>query len=339
MIITIKKNAEEQSTKKLQNYLYKNGYLIDMIHGNNIQIMCVIGDTSSLDTETLKGFECVEDITKLSEPYREVSKKFHPEDTVINVGDVKIGQNEKIVFIAGPCSVEGEEIALSIAEKAKKYGASIFRGGSYKARTSPYSFQGLKKAALDDLKKVKDTYNLPVVSEIVSINQIKDFVEKVDIIQVGARNMQNFELLKALGKINKPILLKRGLSATLDELLLAAEYILIGGNKNVILCERGIRTFESATRNTLDLSAVPYLKNKTHLPVIVDPSHATGNRDLVEPMTLAAIACGADGIMVEVHDNPESAWSDSKQTIDLESFKSLVEKSRLVAKSIGREIN
>lgn len=339
MIITIKKSADELNTKKLQNYLYKNGFLVDMIRGNNLKIMCVIGDTSSIDTNIIKGFECVEDITKLSEPYREVSKKFHPENTIIEVGDVKIGQGEKIVFIAGPCSIEGEESSLLIAGEAKKYGASCFRGGAYKARTSPYSFQGLKKAALEDLKKVKDTFNMPVITEIVSINQIKDFIEKVDIIQVGARNMQNFELLKALGKTNKPILLKRGLSATLDELLLAAEYILIGGNKNVILCERGIRTFESSTRNTLDLSAIPYLKSKTHLPIIVDPSHATGNRDLVEPMTLAAIAAGADGIMVEVHNNPKSAWSDSDQAIDLESFKKLVEKSRLVANAIGREVN
>ena len=339
MIITIKKSADEQSTKKLQNYLFKNGYLIDMIRGNNMKIMCVIGDTSSLDTNVVKGFECVEDITKLSEPYREVSKKVHPQSTVIDVDGVKIGQDQNIVFIAGPCSIEGEASSLLIAGESQKYGASIFRGGAYKARTSPYSFQGLKKAALEDLKKVKDTFSMPVITEIVSINQIKDFMDKVDIIQVGARNMQNFELLKALGKIDKPILLKRGLSATLDELLLAAEYILIGGNKNVILCERGIRTFESSTRNTLDLSAVPYLKSKTHLPVFVDPSHATGNRELVEPMTLAAIACGADGIMLEVHNNPKSAWSDSDQAIDLETFKQIVEKSRLVANAIGRKIN
>lgn len=337
MIITIKKTATEQSIKKLQTYLDKNNYLTDIIQGNYMKIMCVVGDTSSVDENVIKSFDCVKEVQKLSEPYKLVSKK-NGGTTSIQIGNLKIGQKEKITFIAGPCSIEGESSTLSIAENIKNAGAVIFRGGAFKARTSPYSFQGLKKEALDTIKKVNETYSIPVVSEITSISQIKDFVEKVDIIQVGARNMQNYELLKALGRIKKPILLKRGLSATIEELLLAAEYILVGGNKNVILCERGIRTFEKSTRNTLDLSAVPYLKSKTHLPVFVDPSHATGNRELIEPMTLAAIACGADGIMIEAHTNPQSAWSDGEQTIDIETLKTIIEKSRIVAKAIGRDI-
>lgn len=337
MIITIKKNSNEQSIKKLQTYLNKNNYLTDIIQGNYMRIMCVVGDTSSVDENVIKSFECVKDVQKLSKPYKLVSKKNNV-NTSIEVGNLKIGQNEKIVFIAGPCSIEGESSTLSIAEEIKKTGASIFRGGAFKARTSPYSFQGLKKEALETLKKVKDTYSMPVISEITSISQIKDFVDKVDIIQVGARNMQNFELLKALGRIDKPILLKRGFSSTIEELLLATEYILVGGNKKVILCERGIRTFEKSMRNTLDLSAVPYLKSKTHLPVFVDPSHATGNRELIEPMTLAAIACGADGIMIEAHINPQFAWSDGEQTINIETLQTIIDKSRLVAKAIGREI-
>lgn len=266
-----------------------------------------------------------------------VLKKNKDDKTIIDINGVKIGGND-LVFIAGPCAVESKTQLKNIALKVKAAKANILRGGSFKLRTSPYSFQGLHEFALSYLKEVKEELNMPVISEITTIESINEFVKNVDIIQVGARNMQNYELLKALGKINKPILLKRGMSATIEELLMAAEYIVNGGNKNVILCERGIRTFEKAFRNTLDLASVPYLKKITHLPIIVDPSHGTGRRELVEPMTLAAIACGADGVMMEVHNNPQCAFSDGAQCIDFEEFAQIVKKSKLIAKAIGRDI-
>lgn len=338
MIITIKKDASERSIKALEDYLETKNFLMEIAQGNNMRIAVIIGDTSLLDDNAVRSFSCVSDIKRLTHPYKLVSKEYQKEDTVINVGDIKIGQHEKIVMIGGPCSIETEDQALSIAEGVKECGGTIFRGGAYKARTSPYAFQGLREKGLEDLAKVREYLSMPVVSEIVSTDQLDEFVKNVDIIQVGARNMQNFELLKALGKIDKPILLKRGFAATIEELLMAAEYILAGGNKKVIVCERGIRTFSKATRNTLDISAIPYIKKVSHLPVFVDPSHGTGKRDLVEPMTLAAIAAGADGVMIEVHNNPQCAWSDGAQCVNFEEFKTIVDKARIVAKAIGREI-
>lgn len=338
MIITIKKDASERSIKALEDYLETKNFLMEIAQGNNMRIAVIIGDTSLLDDNAVRSFSCVSDIKRLTHPYKLVSKEYQKEDTVINVGDIRIGQHEKIVMIGGPCSIETEDQALSIAEGVKECGGTIFRGGAYKARTSPYAFQGLREKGLEDLAKVREYLSMPVVSEIVSSDQLDEFVKNVDIIQVGARNMQNFELLKALGKIDKPILLKRGFAATIEELLMAAEYILAGGNKKVIVCERGIRTFSKATRNTLDISAIPYIKKVSHLPVFVDPSHGTGKRDLVEPMTLAAIAAGADGVMIEVHNNPQCAWSDGAQCVNFEEFKTIVDKARIVAKAIGREI-
>ena len=338
MIITIKKNASERTIKALEDYVQAKNLMLDIVQGNNMRIAIVIGDTSLLDDNAIRSFDCVSDLKRFTHPYKLVSRDYQKEDTVIDVCGIKIGQHEKIVMIGGPCSIESEETAIEIAQGVKEAGGTIFRGGAYKARTSPYSFQGLREKGLEDLAKVRKIVKMPIVSEILSVEQLDEFVKNVDIIQVGARNMQNYELLKALGKIDKPILLKRGYAATIEELLMAAEYIVNGGNKNVILCERGIRTFEKAFRNTLDLAAVPYLKKITHLPIIVDPSHGTGRRELVEPMTLAAIACGADGVMMEVHNNPQCAFSDGAQCIDFEEFAQIVKKSKLIAKAIGRDI-
>ena len=338
MIITIKENASESTIKALEDYVQSKNLMLEIAQGNNMRIAIVIGDTSLLDDNAIRSFDCVSDLKRLTHPYKLVSRDYQKEDTVIDVCGIKIGQHEKIVMIGGPCSIESEETAIEIAQGVKEAGGTIFRGGAYKARTSPYSFQGLREKGLEDLAKVRKIVKMPIVSEILSTDQLDDFVKNVDIIQVGARNMQNYELLKALGKIDKPILLKRGYAATIEELLMAAEYILLGGNKKVILCERGIRTFAKATRNTLDISAVPYIKKVSHLPVIVDPSHGTGKRDLVEPMTLAAIAAGADGVMIEVHNNPQFAWSDGAQCVNFAEYNRIVEKARLVAKAVGREI-
>ena len=261
---------------------------------------------------------------------------FHPEDSVIDVAGIKVGGKEKIVVIGGPCSVEGKEQICKLAEEVKEAGACMLRGGAYKPRTSPYAFQGLGTEGIEAMVEARKRTGLPIVSEIMSIDKVEEFVENVDLIQVGARNMQNFDLLKALGKINKPILLKRGLSNTIEEWLMSAEYIMAGGNENVILCERGIRTFEKYTRNTLDLSVVPIIKRKSHLPIVIDPSHATGDWELVESMSLAAIAAGADGLIVEVHDNPECAWSDGAQSLKPEKFKTMIEKGRVIAEVVGR---
>ena len=263
---------------------------------------------------------------------------FHPEDSVIDVAGIKVGGNEKIVIIGGPCSVEGDEPLCNIAKEVKDAGAKMLRGGAYKPRTSPYAFQGMGYEGIKCLNHARDLTGLPVVSELMSADKLDEFVENVDLIQIGARNMQNFDLLKAVGKINKPVLLKRGLSATIEEWIMSAEYIMANGNPNVILCERGIRTFEKYTRNTLDLSVVPIIKEKTHLPIIIDPSHATGDWKLVESMSLAAVAAGADGLIIEVHDHPECALSDGAQSLKPEKFKTLVDKARKVALAIGREI-
>lgn len=323
MIIILKKNPDPRQVNHLRTWLRDMDLEIHYSQGSSTSLMGLIGDTSGVDLDMIKSLDCVDDAKRIQEPYKMVSRRFHPEDTIVDVCGVKFGGGN-FPIIAGPCSVESEKQICFIAEEVKKSGAHILRGGAFKPRTSPYSFQGMREEGLKMLVKAKEATGLPIVSEITDISQI-DLFKDVDLIQVGARNMQNFELLKGLGSINKPILLKRGLSSTLDELLMSAEYIMNEGNPNVILCERGIRTFEPSTKNTLDLSAIAYLKKKSHLPVIVDPSHATGSSDLVVPMSLAATAAGADGIMVEVHNDPQHALCDGPQALKPEVFEKLVE--------------
>ncbi len=322
MIIILKQNPEKTQFDNLVTWLKSMDLTIHMSKGVNTTILGLVGDTSGIDMQLIEALDIVDSVKRISEPYKNANRKFHPLDTVVRAGDAAIGGGE-FSIIAGPCSVESSEQVESIAASVKASGAKFLRGGAFKPRTSPYSFQGLRGTGIEMLLKAKELTGLPVVTEIMDMSQLELF-EDVDVIQVGARNMQNFEMLKELGKTDKPVLLKRGLSSTLEELLMSAEYIMAGGNEKVILCERGIRTFETATRNTLDLSAVPLLKEKTHLPVVVDPSHATGIRDLVLPMALAATAAGADGLMIEVHNDPEHALCDGAQSLTPEQFDELV---------------
>lgn len=324
MILVLKENYEKKQFDHLISWLEDRNFETHISKGSESTVVGLIGDTSSLDTDMISSLDIVKAVKRISEPYKSANRKFHPMDTQIKIGDAVIGGGGFAV-IAGPCSVESEEQLCSIAEEVKKSGAGLLRGGAFKPRTSPYAFQGLRQRGIDLLMKAKEKTGLPVVTEIMDISHLPLF-ENVDVIQVGARNMQNFELLKELGHTNKPILLKRGLSSTIDELLMSAEYIMAGGNSQVILCERGIRTFEPKTRNTLDLSAVPLLKTLTHLPVIVDPSHASGIAELVEPMSLAAAACGADGLIIEVHNDPPHALCDGRQSLTPEAFDSLMKK-------------
>ena len=319
MIVILKKNAEEQKVDVLRQWLINQEVDIHESIGEYQTIWGLVGDTSKIDTDLIEGLDIVEGVRRVSEPYKQANRKFHPDDTVIDLGNgIKIGGGS-FQIMAGPCSVESREQIIEIAKAVKKSGVNIFRGGAFKPRTSPYAFQGMRAEGLELLMEAKKETGMPIVTEIMDASHI-DLFENVDIIQVGARNMQNFELLKELGKLDKPIFLKRGLSGTLQELLMSAEYIMAGGNTKVILCERGIRTFETATRNTLDLSAVPLLKEKTHLPVIIDPSHASGIARLVKPMSYAAAACGADGLMIEVHNNPAKALCDGPQALTPEQF-------------------
>ncbi len=318
MILILKENYDKKQLDNLSDWLKSQNVEIHMCEGVHTTIMGLIGDTSSLDIDMLSTLDIVESAKRIQEPYKSANRKFHPKDTVIEVGGTKIGGGNFAV-IAGPCSVESEEQLCTIAENVKKSGATMLRGGAFKPRTSPYAFQGLRKTGIELLLKAKEKTGLPIVTEIMDISHLPLF-ENVDVIQVGARNMQNFELLKELGKTNKPILLKRGLSSTLQELLMSAEYIMAGGNENVILCERGIRTFETETRNTLDLSAIPMLRKMSHLPIIVDPSHATGISSLVKPMSVAAAAAGADGLIIEVHNDPAHALCDGAQSLTPEQF-------------------
>ena len=303
--------------------------------GVNSTILGLVGDTTVVDIDLLNALDIVEDVKRIQEPYKFANRKMHPEDTVVDAGGAKIGGGH-FAMIAGPCSVESEEQLCSIAQSVKASGAALLRGGAFKPRTSPYAFQGLRDKGIELLLEAKRLTGLPVVTEIMDMSQLHLFRD-VDVIQVGARNMQNFELLKELGHVDKPILLKRGLSSTLQELLMSAEYIMAGGNEQVILCERGIRTFETATRNTLDLSAVPLLKSMTHLPVIVDPSHATGIAKLVRPMALAAVAAGADGLIIEVHNDPPHAACDGQQSLTPEAFDSLAASVRAMRALCGGE--
>ena len=291
-----------------------------------------------MDEKIIKANPWIEDVTRIAAPYKKANRLFHPEDTIVEAAGIKIGGNEKIVIIGGPCSVEGEDQICRIAQEVKDAGGTMLRGGAYKPRTSPYAFQGLESEGIRAMAEARKRTGLPIVSELMDAEHIDEFVENVDIIQIGARNMQNFSLLKAVGKTKKPILLKRGLANTIEEWIMSAEYIMAGGNENVILCERGIRTFEKYTRNTLDLSVVPIIKEKTHLPIIIDPSHATGNWKLIESMSLAAIAAGADGLIIEVHDNPECAWSDGAQSLKPEKFANVIKKGRAIAQVIGRDL-
>lgn len=337
MVIVMKPGTPEQEWKKIKENLEGRGYQINEIVGSGQTILGVIGDTSTLDMNMLKVNECVDKVMRVQEPFKRANRSFHPEDSVIDVSGVKIG-GRKLAVIAGPCSVENEKQIVGVAKSVKLAGATLLRGGAFKPRTSPYSFQGLKEEGLDLLKIARKETGLPIVTEIMSARMLERFVEDVDLIQVGARNMQNFELLKELGRTNVPVLLKRGLSATIEEWLMAAEYIMAGGNDNVILCERGIRTFETYTRNTLDLSAIPAVKKLSHLPVIVDPSHAAGLWWMVEPMAKAAVAAGADGLIIEVHNDPEHALCDGAQSLKPERFARLMGELSGIAKIVGREL-
>ena len=337
MIIVLKPGAPEAECRKLKDMLLREGFQINEIVGVNMTIYGVIGDTSAFDPKRITVNDYVEKVMRVQEPFKRANRMFHPENTIVDVSGVPIG-GKKLAVIAGPCSIETDEQMNAVAKSVKEAGATLLRGGAFKPRTSPYSFQGLTEKGLDMLKAAGEANGLPIVTEIMSADKIERFVEDVDLIQVGARNMQNFELLKELGKTQVPILLKRGLSATIEEWIMSAEYIMAGGNENVILCERGIRTYETYTRNTLDLSAIPAAKKLSHLPVIVDPSHAAGMWWMVEPLAKAAIAVGADGLMIEVHNDPENAWCDGAQSLKPERFASLMKDLKEIAKIVGREL-
>lgn len=338
MIIVMKQNAPLTAVENLETELNNRGFKVSRSQGESKVVLGLIGDTFKLDERDFLGNEWVEKVMRVQEPYKRASRSFHPQNSIIDVSGVKVG-GKKLVVMAGPCSIETPEQIHTVAQAVRNSGASLLRGGAFKPRTSPYSFQGLREKGLDMLIEAAKDVQLPVVTELMSADKIGTFLEKkVDLIQIGARNMQNFDLLRAVGRLNVPVLLKRGLSATIDEWLMSAEYIMSEGNQNVILCERGIRTFEKATRNTLDLSAVTVVKRRSHLPVIVDPSHATGHRWMVEDMAMAAIAAGADGIMCEVHNDPEHAWCDGAESITPETFDHLMGRLRQLAPIVGREL-
>ncbi|MGM9584730.1 MAG: 3-deoxy-7-phosphoheptulonate synthase [Faecousia sp.] len=318
MIAILKPGTTPEQTQHLVSWLKTMNLDVHISQGAEVTVLGLIGDTSRVDMDLLKSLEMVETVKRVSEPFKQANRKFHPQDTIIEVGNARIGGGY-FAMIAGPCSVESEEQIIEVAQAVKAAGANLLRGGAFKPRTSPYAFQGMKGEGIRLLVEAKKATGLPIVTEIMNISTLDLFAD-VDVIQVGARNMQNFDLLKELGKTNKPILLKRGLANTIQELLMSAEYIMSEGNEKVILCERGIRTFETATRNTLDLSAVPVIHNLSHLPVVVDPSHATGKANLVAPMAYAAAASGADGIMVEVHNNPSCALCDGAQSLTPPQF-------------------
>lgn len=337
MIVKLNPKTKSEDIERLIKEVEDLGVSASLIEGFEKSVIGLVGDTTLIDEKKLEANKIVEKVTKVQEPFKKANRMFHPLNSVYDVLGEKIG-GEKIALIAGPCSVESEEQITNIASSVKMCGAGFLRGGAFKPRTSPYSFQGLELQGLELLKLAKKKTGLPIVTEIMSISMIEKFNEEVDIIQVGARNMQNFDLLKELGKIKKPILLKRGLSATIEELLMSAEYIMAGGNEQVILCERGVRTFENYTRNTLDLSAIPVIKKLSHLPIIIDPSHATGKSWMVEPLSKAAIAAGADGLIIEVHNDPKNALCDGQQSITPEEYKILVEKLKKIANAVDREI-
>ena len=337
MIIVLKKGATQADVNQIGERLSKSGVSVFPVVGTDLTILGLIGDTTHVDAASIEANPLVERVMHVGEPFKLANRAFHPESSVVNVGGRQIGGND-ICVIAGPCSVESEEQIVAIAQSVKASGAAMLRGGAFKPRTSPYAFQGLKYQGLELLKKAKEATGLPIVSEIISPEDIEVFDQSVDVIQVGARSMQNFDLLQHLGQLKKPILLKRGPSATIEEWLMSAEYIMAGGNKDVILCERGIRTFENYTRNTLDLSAVAVVKKMSHLPILVDPSHATGHWWMVDAMAKAAIAAGADGLMIEVHNDPVHALCDGKQSIRPEVFEGLMGELKQVANAVNRAL-
>ena len=338
MIISTKRGTPAAELEKIIHEFEAKGLSVTMIRGTDYNVFGLVGDTTILDEKQIRANPYVENVQRVSEPYKKANRLFHEADSIIDVAGIKVGGREKIVVIGGPCSVEGEEQMVSVAQKVKAAGGTMLRGGAYKPRTSPYAFQGLGTEGILDMVKAREVTGLPIVSELMSEDRIEEFEQYVDLVQIGARNMQNFQLLKAVGKMKKPVLLKRGLANTIEEWIMSAEYIMAAGNENVIFCERGIRTFEKYTRNTLDLSVIPIIKEKTHLPIIIDPSHATGNWRYVESMSLAAIAAGADGLIIEVHEKPECAWSDGAQSLKPDRFASVIEKGRVIARVIGREM-
>ncbi|NCB73587.1 MAG: 3-deoxy-7-phosphoheptulonate synthase [Clostridia bacterium] len=328
MVAVVKQGTEQKQIDNLCAWFKSRGLDVHISNGKTCTVLGLVGDTGKIDIELLESMDIIDSVKRISDPFKGVNRKFHPDDSVASVGGTEIGGGN-FQFIAGPCSVESSEQILEIARRVKASGAALLRGGAFKPRTSPYDFQGLAADGLKFLLEAKAETGMPVVSEIMNLNHLPLF-EEVDIIQVGARNMQNFELLKELGRTKKTVLIKRGLANTLTELLMSAEYVMAGGNSNIILCERGIRTFETHTRNTLDLSAVPMLKELTHLPVIVDPSHATGLSRLVKPMALAAAAAGADGLMIEVHNDPANALCDGAQSLTPEQFDDVAKRVRAI---------
>jgi 3-deoxy-7-phosphoheptulonate synthase len=333
MIILLKSDADQKTVSDLKEWLTRRDVTLESAYAFGSEVLKVEGDLDKIDYSIVKRFDCVASITKAGDSYKFASRHNYPDDTVINVGGIKIGGGNNFHVIAGPCSVESNDQIIDIARSVKESGATILRGGAFKPRTSPYAFQGLKSRGIEMLYEAKKITGMPIVSEIVDISALP-FFEHVDIIQVGARNMQNFELLKELGHISKPILLKRGPANTIEEFLMSAEYILAGGNRNVILCERGVRTFENMTRNTLDVASIPLLKKLTHLPVFADPSHSSGRADIVPQLALACCAAGADGVMVEVHNDPVNAFSDGAQSITPDAFKELMIKLNAVCKAL-----
>ncbi len=337
MIIVLKKGTEQREIDQLTESISGQGVQVNPVIGKDLTILGLVGDTSQVDPARIESYACVERIMHVAEPFKKVNRMFHPDSSVVDVAGVPVG-GSRLAVMAGPCSVESREQVTGIAQAVKAAGGAILRGGAFKPRTSPYAFQGLKYEGLELLCAAREETGLPIVSEIMSPFDLDVFVDKVDLIQVGARNMQNFDLLRQLGRTRKPILLKRGLSATIEEWLMSAEYILSEGNPNVILCERGIRTFETYTRNTVDLGAIPAVKKLSHLPVIVDPSHGTGKAWMVEPLARAAVAVGADGVMIEVHNDPVHALCDGPQSITPETFAQVMADIRVIASAVGREV-
>ncbi len=336
MIIVVKNTYEEKQLNNLVDWVRELGVDVHISRGESSTVLGLVGDTSKVDSDLIASLDIVEKVQRVQEPYKNANRKFHPDDSIIDVNGVKFG-GLNFQVIAGPCSVESEAQIIEIAKAVKEAGATMLRGGAFKPRTSPYAFQGLKDTGIELLLKAKRETGLPIVTELLSVSHI-DLFKDVDVIQIGARNMQNFELLKEVGKTGKPILLKRGLANTLQELLMSAEYIMAEGDSEVILCERGIRTFETMTRNTLDLSAVPALKERTHLPIIIDPSHSTGTAKYVEPMSLASVGAGADGLIIEVHNDPKHALCDGAQSLAPEQFSALMGKIKQFTPIVGRKL-
>ena len=338
MIISTKRGTPQAEIQKIIAGFEAQGLSVTLISGTDYNVFGIVGDTTKVHEKQVAANPWVESVTRVSAPYKKANRLFHEADTIVDVNGVKIGGKEKICVIGGPCSVECESQVVDIAKAVKEAGGSMLRGGAYKPRTSPYAFQGLGTEGVLDMVKARELTGLPIVSELMSEDKIEEFEQYVDLVQIGARNMQNFQLLKAVGKMKKPVLLKRGLANTIEEWIMSAEYIMAGGNENVIFCERGIRTFEPYTRNTLDLSVIPIIKEKTHLPIIIDPSHATGNWRYVEAMSLAAVAAGADGLIIEVHNDPQNAWSDGAQSLKPDKFRQVIDKCRAIAHVVGRDM-